>query len=348
MLRALLSMTSFLAVMAGCAASASPASAPATSASPALAATPSRTPTVAASPAPSGPLAAVTHTMAELKANRLEAEIQVGGNPDWQANLNDALWVSTGRSGVARIDQKSNDVVARVDVMNPCFSLVAGFGSIWAPSCGTNQLDRLDPVSNKVVGRIKLAGIPGDGEGQFGVASGSVWMFTDDHGSLAVIDPKTNTVARTIATGLGGISLAMAGGSLWATVPDKDSVAQIGIDGKVIRSIPVGRAPRFIAADEDGVWSLGQGDGDVTRIDPKTGRVVATIDLFVPGTGGCIALGGGSVWVTMPDTPVSRIDAATNTVTERFQGKGGDCISFSDGSVWLSNLDLGTVWRIRP
>jgi hypothetical protein len=50
----------------------------------------------------------------------------------------------------------------------------------------------------------------------------------------------------------------------------------------------------------------------------------------------------------MPNTPVSRIDPATNTVTERFTGAGGDCISFSAGSVWLSNNRLGTVWRIRP
>jgi len=35
-------------------------------------------------------------------------------------------------------------------------------------------------------------------------------------------------------------------------------------------------------------------------------------------------------------------------VTDRYVGAGGDCISFSAGSVWLSNLHLGTVWRIRP
>jgi streptogramin lyase len=180
------------------------------------------------------------------------------------------------------------------------------------------------------------------------VGSGSVWLFTDDHGSLARIDPKLNTVAQSFHTDVAGISLAAAEGSLWATVPEKDSVVQLGLDGKIIRTIPVGKEPRFIAAGEGGVWSLGQDAGDVTRIDPKTGRVIAKIDLYVPGDGGCIATGGGAVWVTMPGTPVSRIDPATNAVSERFKGAGGDCISFSEESVWLSNLDLGTVWRIRP
>jgi virginiamycin B lyase len=347
MLRAL-SIWSLVAVMAACSATTgSTAGEPSRVPSSVVAATPAAQVSAPATTASDPPLADFTHTMDELKASRLEAEIQVGGRPDWQATLNRGLWVSTGGE-VVRIDQKSNEVGTRIDVANPCFSLEAGFGSIWAPSCATNELVRIDPVSNKIIGRIPLGGIAGDGEGQLVVGSGSVWLFTDDHGSLARIDPKLNTVAQSFHTDVAGISLAAAEGSLWATVPEKDSVVQLGLDGKIIRTIPVGKEPRFIAAGEGGVWSLGQDAGDVTRIDPKTGRVIAKIDLYVPGDGGCIATGGGAVWVTMPGTPVSRIDPATNAVSERFKGAGGDCISFSEESVWLSNLDLGTVWRIRP
>jgi streptogramin lyase len=116
----------------------------------------------------------------------------------------------------------------------------------------------------------------------------------------------------------------------------------------VLRTIPVGGSPRFAAAGEGGVWVLGQLAGELDRIDPGTGSVVANIAVEVPGSGGCVATGGGSVWITMPGTPVSRIDPATNKVAEQFAGAGGDCISFSDGSIWLSNNDAGTVWRIRP
>jgi len=286
--------------------------------------------------------------MDELRATRLIAEVDVGGRPDWQTTLQGALWVTAGGPAVVRIDEKSNQVTARIDVADPCFSLAAGFGSVWSPSCGDRELDRIDAGTNKIVARIPLAGIPADGEGQLVVTKDSVWMFTDDHGSLVRIDPKRNAVAETFSTGVDGDALVFAEGALWATVPDGDAVVQIGMDGKVVRSIAVGRGPRFIAAGEGAIWSLGQADGDVTRIDPKTGKVVATIQLFVPGSGGCIDTGGGAVWVTMPETPVSRVDARTNTVSERFTGVGGDCISFSDGSVWLSNADLGTVARFRP
>lgn len=351
-------VASLIALVTACGTAAVPASTPSPAGSAIASASPlATTPSSVAPPATASalattpsphPLAAVTKTMDELKATRLEAEIQVGSYPDWQVTLDGALWVSTGDGVVARIDQTSNAVVERVPVNGPCLGMAGGFGALWAPACGDNELDRVDPKTNKVIARIELAGIPGEGEGQLVAASGSVWIFTDDAGTLARIDPRTNKIARTYATGVSAISLVSAEGSLWATVPDDDAVVRISTDGKVLQTIPVGSRPRFIAAGEGGIWSLGQGDGDVTRIDPKTGAVTATIPVYVPGDGGCIAAGGGSVWVTMPDTPVSRIDPATNRVVERFTGPGGDCISFAAGSIWLSNLQIGTVWRIAP
>ena len=43
------------------------------------------------------------------------------------------------------------------------------------------------------------------------------------------------------------------------------------------------------------------------------------------------------MWVTMPGTPLSRIDPRKNTVTEQFTGVGGDCIGTGFQSIWLSN-----------
>ena len=93
---------------------------------------------------------------------------------------------------------------------------------------------------------------------------------------------------------------------------------------------------------------MNQSDGSVSRIDPGSGNVVATIPAKVPGEGGCIATGLGSVWVTMPETPVLRIDPKSNKVIERWTGGGGDCISVGFGSIWLSNHAVGNVWRIKP
>ena len=154
---------------------------------------------------------------------------------------------------------------------------------------------------------------------------------------------KTNQVSATYTLGGNPVALVAAADSLWATVPASNTVLQIDQRGKVVRTIDVVTQPRFEAADKDAVWVLGQDKGDVSRIDPVSATVVATIPVEIPGTGGCVATGGGSVWITMPGTPFSRIDPKTNKVVEQFAGPGGDCISFGAGSVWLSNNDQETV-----
>jgi streptogramin lyase len=76
--------------------------------------------------------------------------------------------------------------------------------------------------------------------------------------------------------------------------------------------------------------------------------VIATVEVGVPGGGGEIAVGEGSVWVTSFEFPLSRIDPATNTVVQQFHGPGGDAVRVGLGSVWLSNLRQGNVWRLDP
>ena len=116
----------------------------------------------------------------------------------------------------------------------------------------------------------------------------------------------------------------------------------------VAATIPVGPKPRFLAAGLGAVWILNQGDGTVSRIDPASNKVVATIALETPGNGGDIAIGAGAVWVTNLGTPLSRIDPATNQVTAQFVGAGGDALRVGLGSVWLCSFGLQQVWRIDP
>ena len=75
--------------------------------------------------------------------------------------------------------------------------------------------------------------------------------------------------------------------------------------------------------------------GTVSRIDLKTRKVTATIEVGVPGTGGELAFGAGHVWATVFQIPLSEIDPATNQV-----------VRVGHGSVWLSNLREQNVWRI--
>ena len=94
------------------------------------------------------------------------------------------------------------------------------------------------------------------------------------------------------------------------------------------------------------VWTLNQGDGTVSRVDAKTNKVVATIELGAPGGGGELAFGLGRVWATVFEIPISEIDPATNKVVRQWVGPGGDAIRTGHGSVWLSNLRQQNLWRL--
>ena len=94
------------------------------------------------------------------------------------------------------------------------------------------------------------------------------------------------------------------------------------------------------------LWTLNQGDGTVSRVDAKTGKVTATIELGIPGTGGEMAFGDGFVWATVFQIPLSKIDPATNSVVKQWFGAGGDSVRIGHGSLWLSNLREQNVWRI--
>ena len=84
------------------------------------------------------------------------------------------------------------------------------------------------------------------------------------------------------------------------------------------------------------------------RIDPKTNKVSKSIELKVPGAEGAIAFGEGSIWVSMPGFPLTRIDPVAEAVAQQFFGDGGGSVRVSAGAVWLSNKEAGTLLRIDP
>src|SRR5262249_32210878 len=119
--------------------------------------------------------------------------------------------------------------------------------------------------------------------------------------------------------------------------------------GKVVARIDVGRSPHFLAVADDAVWTLNQGDGTVSRVDPRTNRVVATIETGIPaGPGGDIAVGEGFVWLAAIGIPVTKIDPATNKVVAQFIADGGDAVRVGHGSVWLCSFRLEELARVDP
>jgi len=277
-----------------------------------------------------------------------EAIFDVPGAPDWIA-VDESVWVSNSpKNTVARIDPKSNKVIAMVPVGNkPCSGLATGFGSLWVPICGDQTLARVDLKEGKLTATIPI-GIA-DSEGGLATGADSVWLVTDKKGTLARIDPATNKVVAEIQVPAGSFTVAFGEGAVWATGTETNVLTRIQPETNlVVETIPVGKSPRFLTIGGGFIWTLNQTNGDVSKVDPKTNKVVETIEVGVPGPGGEIAFGEGSVWVTSFEFPISRIDPSVGKVVQQFAGPGGDAIRVGLGSVWLSNIRAGNVWRLDP
>lgn len=278
------------------------------------------------------------------------AVFPVEGTPDWQVVTSDAVWVTSARTNrVHRLDPKTNKVAAVIEVgKRPCSGLASGFGSIWVPNCGDSTLSRIDVKTNSVTTTLPFGAAAS--EGGIAATADSIWMLTDPHGALSRIDPDTNSIVADIPIPSGSFVCVVADdGSVWAVSTEKSVIVRVDPKTNLVTDrVEVGPQPRFTTVGAGSIWTLNQGDGTVSRVDTRTKKRVATIDLGIPGTGGEIAFGEGFVWVTIMEVPLTQIDPNTNKVLKQWFGAGGDAVRVGHGSIWLSNLRQGNVWRIDP
>jgi YVTN family beta-propeller protein len=114
----------------------------------------------------------------------------------------------------------------------------------------------------------------------------------------------------------------------------------------------VGGNPDWLAIDES-VWVSNKPKDNVSRFDPKTNKVAATIELGAgkrPCSG--LATGFGSLWVpNCGDKTISRIDLKTGAVSATLTtaiGNSEGSIATGAGSVWITADAKGTLVRFDP
>jgi virginiamycin B lyase len=278
----------------------------------------------------------------------VDAKFDLGGSPDWIA-IDEDVWVSNKpKNNVSRMDGKSKTVRQTITGFDkPCSGLAIGFGSLWVPNCGNQSLSRVDLKTGQISKTISV-GIA-DSEGGLSTGAGSVWLLTDKKSTLARIDPTSNSIVSTLALPEGCYNTAFGFDSVWVSCTVQNTVVRVNPKSNTIEStIAVGPKPRFLTVGEGAVWTLNQGDGTITRISVSNNKVAATIAVGIPGGGGDISAGEGSVWATSFGFPLSRIDPATNQVVQQFVGEGGDAIRAGRGQVWLSNYKSGIEWKLDP
>ena len=284
--------------------------------------------------------------MASLKA---ETELPAPGKPAW-VFFEGAAFYANGADGIEKIDAKTGKSAAVLPkVAKPCAGMASGFGSLWVASCTDGSLIRFDSKTLKETARFATG--TGTATRAIAVSPDSVWLLTDDKTTLSRIDPDQNAVVGELRVPAECRSLVFAETALWLACPAENKVYRVDpATNTLTTQVEVSSGPEAVTAGEGSIWVLCRKDGKVDRIDPKTNKVTKSIELGVPGVGGEIAVGEGSVWVTMTGFPITRIrpTAEKEAVAQQFVGKGGGAITTSAGAVWLSNIAEGTVWKIDP
>jgi streptogramin lyase len=279
----------------------------------------------------------------------IQAKIHIGGDPDWLAVGFGSIWVSVPKNDeIVRINPVSNAIQARIKVPGePCYGIGIGKTHAWVLTCKGQTLRRIRPWDNKIDQTIAVHIAP-HGEGAIAVARNSIWFVSNEKGHSAQLVQLTGSTPKITGVGADSAVVNAAFGAIWVTSSGEGKVyrvdpARLTVTAKI--SVPAG--PRFTTVGGGSVWVLSQSNGAVSRIDPMQNKVVATIDLGVPGAGGDIAYGGGRLWVAAAGTPLTRIDPQSNQVLEQYGNyKGADAIRFGFGSVWVSDHVKGDVWRI--
>src|SRR4029079_9440715 len=118
-------------------------------------------------------------------------------------------------------------------------------------------------------------GFAGAGPSGIAYAHEYVWVANGLDNTVSQFKPDTFTEGRLtepISVGKRPVALAAGAGALWTANAGDGTVTRVDFS-RSVATIEVGGEPSAIAADDDGVW-VGDGEGNVTRIDPDTRRVV--------------------------------------------------------------------------
>jgi streptogramin lyase len=184
--------------------------------------------------------------------------------------------------------------------------------------------------------------------------------------------PTDRSLAAEVTIPIGGTPLQSvpSKGLVWVLTCDRlcsgtesgSSGRLVAVDARsatVISSFPVAE-PSALAVGEGSVWLTHFWAGTVTRLDPATGRTLATIHLRLPrpfgvGSGdsrflpGPLTAGQGGVWVTTARGYIARIDPTTNQVEKliRVADEATGPLVTGQGGVWAADSLLG-VLRINP
>ncbi|WP_191277394.1 NHL repeat-containing protein [Nocardioides flavus (ex Wang et al. 2016)] len=259
---------------------------------------------------------------------------------DFAVTAGDGVWLSGVAPGAVRY-AADGTVTARARIPGEVVqALAASPGSVWVPSLNPSALFRLDAATGEVLARVPLPGSP-LAEGVVGAAGDRAYVLVDPLEPRIVV-VEGDAVADEIEAPAGAVAVRAGFGSLWVPTSEH-AVERYDFRSQEWTSIPVGPRPRFLDVGFGAVWVMNQGDGSVSRIDPRTGETEQLAMGGVAIGGGDLTVGGGAVWLRT-DSLVIRIDPRTRRATHVVAPPPGSAsAAATDDFLLISNHDHNAV-----
>lgn len=258
--------------------------------------------------------------------------------------------VLAGDNQVASIDPEAETVSWTADV--PGFGVAEGFGSLWVTDLEGNKVRRLDPATGNEQATIPLGGGPipvlatSDEVWVGGHRDGLVYRLDPRTNKV------TARVRVAPHGSIGPHNLASEARDLYVDVGESNSVIRIDMDSaKVTGRFPMTGsmvACGQLVVDRPLVWVTGCFESDqVARIDTRTGDVHNSDYLSAYGISAFIA--GDLLWVAAVDYTVDdpeeagvfiALDTATRAEVSRLRtGNAGAFALLAFGSWWVEATD---------
>jgi len=264
-------------------------------------------------------------------------------------------------NGIAAIGAADDGIASFTETPSAPSNVAVGEGAVWALSLDDRTITRIDPETRAVVKTFRTQRPPGD----IAAGAGALWLGTESGESdlLERLDPATGDVTRRVRLPDNGVfpgdvpfqnwnwffpRIAVGAGAVWVINPDR-TVSRIDpASGRRIATIDVDAVT--IAAGEEGVWFVnGDDTRSVTRIDPRANRPGRTIRVSTHSLS-AIAVAAGSVWASSEaDGVVWRIEPEPSPILRTIDvGVGVTYLTAGAGGVWAVNYANSTVARIDP
>jgi DNA-binding beta-propeller fold protein YncE len=160
----------------------------------------------------------------------------------------------------------------------------------------------------------------------------SLWVANGADGTVSHLDVRTGSpVGDVVPVDSGAADVLLAQGSLWIANQSALNVTRVDPQsGRVLATIPVGDGPHALAAAHGAIWTSNEYGGTVSRIDPAANTVTHTYSSG--GSPHGLAVVGKDLWLT---------SAAFTSAGHR-----GGTLTFDAGSDdFLETVDPATAYN---